>query len=300
MKISLLTRKPGILTLSFLKEKARLFLGKKSGPLAVLESLERGLAEADCTFSVNDKIFEMVHVISGVETLRYAIELKKKGIIKTLIAGPAIVVFPEDADKIILDKNIDVIVFPSKWTKDFFCSRYPELQNKIEIWPAGVKDPGEPQKKNDRVLVFYKNNRELLDRITGFLDGRVGYDIVEYGRFRQDDYYKLLDSHKCVVYVSESESQGIVLQEAWVRGVPTYIWNRRYWEANGVIWKDDKISAPYLSDECGLFFKDFEDFKANFFNFYSRIFSPRKYCLENLIDEKSAEIFINIIKKYDK
>lgn len=300
MKISLLTRKPGIFSIRLLKEKVRIFLGKKSGPLAVLESLERGLPEVDCIFSVNDKIFKTVHVISGVGTLRYAIGLKKKGIIKTLIAGPAIVVFPDDADKIILDKNIDVIVFPSKWTKDFFCSRYPELRDKIEIWPAGVKDPGEPQKKNDRVLVFYKNNRELLSEITRFLDGRIGYDIIEYGRFRQDDYYKLLETHKCLVYVSESESQGIVLQEAWVRDVPTYVWNRGYWESNGVIWRDDKISAPYLSGECGLFFRDFEDFKANFSDFYTKIFSPRKYCLENLTDEKSVEIFMNIIKKYDK
>jgi len=300
MKISLLTRRPGRLDRDFFREKIRAISGRKSGPMAVLESLRRGLAARGVVFSVNNRIFETVHVISGVRALKYALKLKRAGIIKTLIVGPAIVVFPDDADKIILDKNIDVIVFPSLWTKDFFCSRYPELKDKIEIWPAGVADPGEPKAKNGSVLIFYKNNQGLLKGIVEFLKGKIKYDIIEYGRFKQADYNKSLNDHQYLVYLSDSESQGIALQEAWVRNIPSFVWNRGYWQVGGAKWPDAKISAPYLDEASGWFFKDLPDFKNKFFDFMAHDFSPRKYCLANLSDKKSTEIFMKIIKKYDK
>lgn len=298
MEISLLTRRPGIFNLDFPKELIKRILNKKTGPAAVLESLERGLSDLGVKYSVNNKIFDIVHVVYGVKTLEYAIKLKKKGKIKTLIVGPAIVVSPEDAGGIILDANIDEIVFPSDWTKDYYCSKYPELSNKIKIWPAGVSDPGEPDEKKEGVLIFYKNNDKLLEEIKSYLENRINYSVLEYGKFKQVDYYKLLSRTKYLIYLSNSESQGIALQEAWIRNVPSFVWNRGYWQSGESKWVDEKISAPYLNNQNGLFFKDMEDFINKFDLFITGDFEPRKYCLENLTDRKSAEILINIINKY--
>lgn len=300
MQISLLTRRPGVFNFDYLKEIIKILLNKKSGPLSVLESMKRGLSVIDVEYSVNDKIFEIVHVVSGVNALRYALDLKKKNLIKTLIVGPAIVASPEEEGGIINDPNIDVIVFPSQWTKNYFCSKYPELKEKIKLWPAGVMDPGENSQDKEGVLIFNKNNDKLTGEISGHLNNKIKYSIIKYGKFRQEYYYKLLDTHKYLIYLSDSESQGLAMQEAWMRNTPTLVYNRGYWESGSNKWTDEKISAPYLNDETGMFFKDIEDFKNKFDIFVSQRYNPRKYCLDNLSDIKSAEILINIINKYVK
>ncbi len=300
MKISLLTRRPGIFSVDYLKEIVKRFLNKKAGPLSVLESIERGFSALNIEYSINNKIHDIVQVVSGVNSLRYALNLKDKGIIRTLVVGPAIVASPEEAGEIIVNKNIDVIVFPSDWTKNYFSSKYPELRDKIKIWPAGVSDPGEPSEKKDGVLIFYKNNDKLLREIENYLGDKINYRVIKYGKFKQADYYKMLAETKYLIYLSNSESQGIALQEAWIRNVPTLIWNRGFWQSGGNKWFDEKISAPYLNDENGMFFKDMDDFKNKFNTFISNSYAPRKYCLENLTDKKSAEILINIINNYVK
>ncbi len=307
MQLFIYTRKPNNhFSKEFLKEVGRFLFKKARGPQAVNDSLMRGLKELNEPFFVNRKSpkldgSEIFFVNTSLDALKWLIELKKKGKIKMLIAGPNLVAFPNDHDKIILNKNIDYILFPSQWTKDFFCSKYKELEEKIKIWPAGVMTCELINEEKKEVLIFCKNNKTLCAEIKSILEIRGDYfDILEYGKFKQNDYYKLLNKRKYLIYISESESQGIALQEAWMRNVPTFIWNRGYCQIGTEKWFNEKISAPYLNEKCGLFFKDIDDFKNKLHNFLNSDFSTRDYCLNNLSDKKSAEIFLEIIKKYDK
>src|ERR1700722_2640793 len=75
------------------------------GPQAVFVSLAEGLRELGKDFFVNQKIaapIEIACVLSGAKTLKWAVSQKQKGNIKKIIAGPNIVVFPEDEDGVLL------------------------------------------------------------------------------------------------------------------------------------------------------------------------------------------------------
>jgi len=102
-----------------------------------------------------------------------------------------------------------------------------------------------------------------------------------------------------MIYLVESESQGLALAEAWLRNVPTFVWNRGYWQYGNYSWRDDKISAPYLTDECGLFFRDYNDFKEKLPLFLTKLsqFQPRKYALNNFIDVITTRKYLEIINE---
>jgi hypothetical protein len=298
MKISLLTRKPGILSLDFLKEKIRFLINKKTGPISVLESIRRGLSELNIDFTINKEFSDITYVISGIKTLKYALKNKEKGKIKKLIVGPAIVVLPNEENNILLNKNIDTIILPSKWNKDLFYSIYPELENKIRILPAGVKKCNDIPQNKDGILIFNKNNNKITEEIYNIISNKYKTKIIKYGHFKQKEYYSLLNKYKYLIYISNSESQGIALQEAWVRDIPTLVWNKGFWEYKNIKWNDEKISAPYLNERCGMFFKDIEDFKTKFEYFIHNNYEPQKYCSENLLDKNFAQNLLNVI--YEK
>ncbi len=275
------------------------------GPASVARSLSTGLTECAFPFSIDTPIkhsSDILHVVSGVDTLREAIALKKKGLIKTIIAGPTIAVTPLDHRKILCNPLIDTILVPSSWVRDFYLSEAPLLKSKIKIWAAGVVDPGEPpipRSKRLQVLIYQKNAPdELLQSVMQQLsDNEIPFTVVHYGFFKQEDYYRKLESSAFMIYLSESESQGLALHEAWVRDVPTLVWNRGYWEYEDFSWKDSKISAPYMTASCGYFFQDAEDFGIQLTRLtdnYSRL-RPRKYSLEHFTDTVATKKYLSII-----
>lgn len=275
-------------------------LGKYSGPDAVLDSLKRGLMELNIPFEVNPikSKYKTVHVLSGIEILKEIVKKKSAGKIKTLIVGPSTVQTPYDYNNLIQDRNIDILLFPSKWPKDWFINLESNLNDKIKIWPAGVKIP-EKSSNHEKVLVFRKNvSEDIYKMVINTLDHKkIEYDIIAYGTYTRKDYIQKLLSTSILIYLQKSESQGLALQEAWAHNVPTLVWQNKDWEYGKYKWSDEKVAAPYLTDECGKFFtvETFStelDLVLNNIN----IFNPRKYCIENLSDEVSAQKYLEIIK----
>jgi len=280
------------------------------GPQAVLESLIRGFDKLKVDYQLNpktDKVSDPVCVISGVDALKWAIEAKRKGQIKKIIAGPNIVVTPEDAGGILLDEKIDLVIVPSQWVKDFYASFKPEFNKKIRVWPAGVEICPQSREKREGCLIYKKKvDKELFDFIIECLESQgINYKLIKWGRYRKKRYFDLLNKVKFMIYLSESESQGIALQEAWMRDIPTLVWNRGYWKWKNYEWHESS-SAPYLTKDCGIFFRDKNDFKNKFDIFIRNLsnFSPREHSLKNFIDEISASNYLKIINEpienYDK
>lgn len=77
------------------------------------------------------------------------------------------------------------------------------------------------------------------------------------------------------------------------------VWNRGYRKYQGTTRKDKKISAPYLTDACGMFFSGEEDFEKALHLFREKIehkqFLPRTYCLEHLTDAVCAQLYLDIL-----
>ncbi|MEK7131250.1 MAG: hypothetical protein AAB797_00760 [Patescibacteria group bacterium] len=291
--------------LEITKKYIRNFLGRSRGPQAVTNSLLAGLKEMEINYvlnpeSKNIKDGAVVYVNESAEALRDAIDIKKKGRISKIIAGPIIAVLPNEKNGIMLDVNIDLLPFPSAWTKDFWVAQAPQLAAKIKIWPAGVGSDCDLSQTRDLVLVYYKSGpKKQLNYIINFLKSKnIPYEAVRYGHYRKEDYFGLLARAKSLIYLSESESQGLALGEAWMHNVPTLVWNRGYWEYCGYKWFDGKISAPYLTAECGLFFAGEEDFSAKWRDFTGNLslYKPRDYALTNFTNTLAAKRFIDLIK----
>ena len=126
----------------FLQGKKTPLKKKYGGHLAVTRSLVEGLQKIGANFNYNPSfkraIAENVIVLASVERLKKMIELKKKGRIKKLFAGPNVCESPAEAGGILTDTAVDVCIVNSEWTADVFLAERSDLHGRIDIWYAGV------------------------------------------------------------------------------------------------------------------------------------------------------------------
>ena len=260
------TKKPNnYFSKEFLKEIGRFLFKKARGPQAVNDSLIRGLDELGVDYRINNKKpkldgSEEFFVNSSLDALSWAIDLKQKGKIKKLIAGPNLVVMPSDFNKIILSKEIDFVILPSEWVGRLWAKSVFEAMEKIRIWAAGTVDDGVKNIKKNKVLLYKKNiSDEIYLLVKKVLEGlKIDYDEIFYGHFSREDYFKKLDESIFLIYLQESESQGLSLLEAWMKNVPTFVYNRNHFKKDGVEINGSDIAAPYLNESCGAFFENAE------------------------------------------
>ncbi|MCK9581412.1 MAG: hypothetical protein M0Q92_13320 [Methanoregula sp.] len=306
MSLIILTKSPtiNILSLDFFKSVLRLLLRRARGPKAVTGSLLRGLQNLKAEFSLNYhgnfKKDDIVFVNENISALKFAVGLKKNGKIRKLVAGPNFVINPNDRSAIMRSPEIDILLFPCEWVKNYWLSIAPELEHRYAIWPAGVANRGDLKTNGrDMVLVYYKNcPLDLFNKIVRYLDDHeIKFKIIRYGYFKQKEYFNLLEKSRTLIYLSGSESQGIAMFEAWERGVPTFVWNQECVELDGKKYSNVS-SSPYLSAEAGAFFKNEDEFKAKILNFLEKSGerNPREYILKNFTDELCARKFLDIIR----
>ncbi len=300
--LTILTERPGssVFSPSYIKHRLKDWLGKTRGPQSVFSSLTRGLSGINHSFNVNPKneneVYKKVLVLSGVDTLSWAIHAKQKGFIEELYAGPNIIVSPLDHHKIIINSLIDKVVVPSVWVQQLYERITPELTGKIIVWGAGVNLPQKSSTKGGQVLVVKKHiDQTLYESVIATLHKeKISYKLLSYGDFTQEEYFTQLEQTPYVIYLQRSESQGLALLEAWARNVPTLVYNaQRYVDPQTTIDVEGKIGAPYLTEQTGMFFTDtsFERDLSTFISKYST-FTPREYINDNFTDTIAAQHLI--------
>lgn len=303
----MLTEVPGRkLSLEKMKFLAKRLMASGRGPDGVVASVCRGWKESGVPLVLNPEASEIIEtdvvwVNRSIEALRWAINKKKEGHIRQLMAGPNLVVGPLDYSRILLAPEIDKILQPSNWVRDFYLSLSPKLIGKIKVWPAGVEIPvNVTAKKQDLILVYFKksSDKKLLGLILGELEDRgVSYQILHYGNYKKMEYFDLLEKSKAMIYISNSESQGLALAEAWARNVPTLVWDRGFFEYGQYSWRANNISSPYLTEDNGITFGGGDDFGKRFDSFMSNrdSFRSKEYVEANLSDKVCAEKLLAII-----
>lgn len=278
-------------------------------------TVTRGLIEGlkkmgykDFNYRPSEKdIYDTVHVLGGVRTLKYAIKLKKCGRIKHLSAGPNIVVFSTDYNSIVADKCVDLFITPSKWVSDDYVMREPSLKGRMAEWPVGVDmdrfKPSTPkgQRNGKKVLIYHKDES---DQFCWHLDHclkKRGYEtsIIKYGSYTLDQYISLLNEMLFMVTLTGKESQGIYLPEAWSMDVPTICFDRGYyrWPGTDIDIEGDITSCPYISKENGVRFREIQEFEhiLDTWDDLEKGMQPRKWCTENMSDVICAEQFVNML-----
>lgn len=184
---------------------------------------------------------------------------------------------------------------PSQRVFDYHCSLDERLRSRMFIWPAGVQDQGAGSKTEHSLIVFKKNAPDsLTTQILDSLEQQgISYHLLEYGKFLPLDYQALLNISSAMIYLQESETQGLALQEAWMKDIPTLVRDRGYWDYQGRYWEGSQISCPYLTKETGMTFSDFSTFQETFPIFWEKVqngrFSARTPTLAELSDKICAQ-----------
>ena len=279
------------------------------GHTAVTKSLVYGLRETNATFNVNPlfekEVGEIVFVLSDVRALKDAIEWKKSGKIKTLLAGPNLVEIPAGSNDIISAPEIDLVLVSSDMSVNIYQTINPALSGRVVAWYAGVdseywKPKGE--KKDKEVMVYFKNAPKAFLHEIELILKKNGYTInrIVYGHYSRSHFKKILERSLFGVFLSITETQGIALAECWSMNVPTLVWDPEieHYYLRGV----KTTAAPYLRQENGLRFKELKDLHLLLQdgNLNLSSFSPRQWVLDNMTNKRSAELFLDICHNVKK
>ena len=310
-ELTILTKSPWY-TIDRLFEESKYLLKKKinikdnqfsnyGGHNAVTSSLVNGLMKLSYSFLLNPKFSKQfsrhVHVLSSTIALDLAINLKKKGKINKLTAGPNLVFLPDDYNSIICSDEIDKILVPSEWVRDAYVYYFPKLKDKIICWYAGVDTEYWQANHNNaknKCILYTKNSTNEFNQKIKTLIKKYDWNVDEimYGNYDLHTWKSKLDSASLAVFLSSSESQGIALAEAWSMNVPTFVWNPKPMELNGRFFPS-VTSAPYLTPETGISWKTENEFQDALNGFMEKNeFQPRKWILENMTQEISTKLFI--------
>jgi len=279
------------------------------GPSAVLRSLTEGFKGEGIHFNYNPKsikeIGDVVVVLSHIEALREAIELKRSGKIKKILAGPNLMNLSNEFDGILASGEIDICLVPCEWVQVAYEEDNPALVGRIRVWPAGVDEKfWHPKKieKSKEVLIYWKTESEEFIRGIENKLGEFGYKPfrIRYSKYSRDEFREKLSRALFSVFVSKSESQGIALAESWAMDVPTLVWNPKPSEINGRIYSCIS-SSPYLNSRLGVEWKTMSDLESLLKQMGSMLcqFQPREWVLENMTDKVSAQLLLKMIS-HDK
>lgn len=290
--LNIYTHDPSLLSREFWKATLRPLFGKYSGPDAVRDSLQRGLSELGIPYIINPTKPEHGEalVLSGPEALKTAIAYKKLGIFTKLLAGPNIVINPEEYNSLLLAREIDKILVPAPWVADLWRQVAPSIAKGLFVWPSGVAQ-NEASNRSGMPIIYDKlGDADLLQNITNTIEP---VRVFQYSRFRRSEYLEALKDAPYLVYLSRSESQGLALQEAWAHDVPTLVNHSDHWAARGLSWTAPQINCPYLTPELGAIFADPAEIPIITAGLDK--LSPKQYCDKHLSDRASVEKLLRLI-----
>ena len=281
------------------------------GHFALVRSVVEGLRSIRADFNFNPRGFgDLARVVYAPanEALRQALELKRRGVVDYVVAGPVNALFADESGGILLSPEIDLVIVPSEWTVDFY-EGFPELVAKSRVCPCGVdaeawKPAGRAKERS--AVVYWKSGDERfceaaegIVRQCGLEPLRVTSRHGEHGIFKPSDYREALDRSVAGVFLSTFETQGIALAEAWSMDVPTVVWDPQgNAEWRGRTFKAGS-SAPFLTPATGAAFRTIDDLATVLRATLGRLteFQPRQWVLQHMTDAVCAEALYELIRR---
>ena len=278
---------------------------KYGGHYAVTRSFIEGLQRENIPFIYNPQkkkdCSEEVIVLAGLNTLRQALEWKKKGIIKKLAAGPNLVNLPSDCPELLGSEYLDTLILNSEWVQVPYWMEMPHLAAKTILWPAGVDEnfwkPVSEIKSKSNILFYNKRPEQKMYEECITIATELGFTVseIKYGSYTADEYKKALEVNPLLVHFVEQETQGISVLEAWTMDVPTIVWNPGFLHIKGM--NIICSSSPNMTNKTGLFFRDATGFKA-VLSLYKKgdpAFSPRECVLQNMTDTYTSKNLLQLV-----
>jgi len=228
-----------------------------------------------------------------------------------LIAGIALMTHPSEWPDLCSKYPVAKYLQHSEWAKNVYLSYYGA--NICDTWFSGIDTeiwkPIESKKKID-ISIYNKinsslgRNSRLRTKIIEVLnDFGLNYEEIVYGQYKSYHYKKILSQSKCMIFLSEHESQGFACCEAMAMNLPIFAWDQGLClDPNRFNWGTPIIpatSVPFFDERCGNKFKDIDDFKSKITLFLKYVeeekYNPRDFVLQNLSLKKSGKRMLEIL-----
>jgi hypothetical protein len=281
------------------------------GHFALVRSVVEGLRAIGADFNFNPgRPSELARVVYAPanEALRQAAELKRRGRIDYLVAGPVNALFVDECDGVLQLPEIDRLIVAHAWALEFFRDA-PAILAKSVACPCGVDadtwKPSGAAGAKSTVVVYWKSGDEAfceqveaIVRANGMEPRRVRSMHGEHAMFSPADYRQLLDCSAVAIFLSTFETQGLALAEAWAMDVPTLVWDPR-----GVAeWRgrrfQSRSSAPYLTPATGRSWRRIDELETVLSEALANrsAFQPRAWVLANMTDAICSTALLGIIR----
>jgi len=269
------------------------------GPQKVLIGLIESLQECKIPYAENEDRYEYNYL---VQYGREGYEKHEKLEHNSCVIGPQI--WPFDSYGQFLKDNPQYykrLSVPSISPKISFIQQ-GFLEEKISIWPVGVKDINVNRTGNKFLVYLKERPEEDLNFVIDFLnDHKFEYEILRYGSYSQDQFYGCLETCSRAIIVGRPETQGIAYQEMMSSNMPLLLWDVKEWYDYGVPEPYQKYPEPtlahYFSDECGLKFYSKEEFKEAFDIFVNTNYAPKDYVLRELSYAVSVKRLLSLFEE---
>lgn len=269
------------------------------GPGKVVNNLIHGL------LSLNHEVLENIYrpdALIGCLQLVQNFSVLPPG---RTVFGPNLFVLPNELTKKTFDNNLKHLIVPSRWVKDLY-ETFLEVENcTIDVWPVGINtDEWKPSvnKKENHGILYVKNrgDRDVLLVKKLLTKSGVTFDVIEYGKYKEEELLKACRTASFAVLLTGTESQGIAYMQILSSDIPCYVFNVNSWNNEGKCKNYSASSVPYFDEKCGeiastVSVLHFQEFLKKLKNY-----SPRDYILKNHTLEASAAAYVEILKKYVK
>lgn len=275
------------------------------GHHAVTRSVVEGLRAIGADFNYNPRSINWIGRVvyaPANEALCQAMELKNRGRIDYLVAGPVNCLFPSSLGGILQRPEIDRLLVASEWILGIYQAEAPELVGKTRICPAGVDANwwSPAAARSNRVVVYWKSGDAAFCSEVERAVARRGAEPVRirYGGYTPADFRAALDGAGAAVFLSSFETQGLALAEAWSMDVPTAVWNPRgRAECEGRSFRSGS-SCPYLTGATGVEWSSLAALDAALDRLLQEraAFQPRRWVLEHMTDAVCARALLETIR----
>jgi hypothetical protein len=280
---------------------------KVSGFEVMFTLLVRALERIGWRVAVNDHRLARENPHYPVGVAGYPHILEQWRLPNPAVLGPGLFDHPGLAPSLMDDARFRMYLVTCDWMRVLFGGVYGPrcgvwyAGHDLDLWPDYAAE-----RKDVDFLVYDKIrwDRETLEPrlrapvLDRFRQRGLRTALLRYGKYGHDEYRALLRRSRGLVFLCESETQGMAYQEAMACNVPVLAWVNGYWlDPQRARFQDAPVAAtsvPYFSDQCGETFAGLDDFDGVLDRFLARrdSYQPRRYMAENLSLERSGRQYL--------
>jgi hypothetical protein len=279
-----------------------------SGFEVAFRALVHALEVAGCRVVVNNPALARRHPSHPIGIAGYPHVLDRWSLPNPAVLGPGLLDHPAQSPQLMDDARYRSYIVPCDWMADLFEPFYP---GKCRLWFGGFDVSQWPDTANDAKdidLILYDKvrwerahfERTLVAPVQEMLDRRGLRTVaVRRGAYDHAGYRALLSRARGMLFLCESETQGLAYQEAMACNVPILAWDPEQWlDPERLRWTSEPVrasSVPFFDSRCGERFRDFQEFGAALDRFLSGLpaYQPRRYVEEELSLARSASLYLD-------